>query len=315
MGEIRLFHVIYGGAHELVETPFHREKELQRLFEAQLAFLTGIDFLASEYPADHYGRIDTLGIDEQGCPVVIEYKRIQNESIINQGLHYLEWLKSHRANIELLVRDAPEIWRNRRIDFRGAWLLCVARDFTEWDLSTVKEVSRRVELVRCRRYGGELGSNLVLEWVWPEKAIKSVPQPRSKPQSPPLPPVFPHSSDEPDFSLNERWNRADKELKDLFAELRTTLEAFGNDVRVEPKKKHIGFTRKRVFASALLMTGNRCLLVYVKLDPDSVKLEPGFTQDKRGKGHWGTGDLEVTLRSRTDIKKARPLLREAYERT
>ena len=47
MGEIQLFHVIYGGAHELAEHPFQKERGLQDLFETHLHSLTGIDFLAS----------------------------------------------------------------------------------------------------------------------------------------------------------------------------------------------------------------------------------------------------------------------------
>ena len=47
--------------------------------------------------------MDTLGIDENGCPVIIEYKRASNENVINQGLFYLDWLKDHRGDFELLV--------------------------------------------------------------------------------------------------------------------------------------------------------------------------------------------------------------------
>ena len=28
---------------------------------------------------------------EYGCPVIVEYKRHNNENVINQGLFYLDW--------------------------------------------------------------------------------------------------------------------------------------------------------------------------------------------------------------------------------
>ena len=37
------------------------------------------------------------------------------------------------------------------------------------------------------------------------------------------------------------------------------------------------------------------ILIYVKLDPSSITLEPGFTRDVTDIGHYGTGDLEITL--------------------
>ena len=41
--------------------------------------------------------MDTLGIDENNSPVVIEYKRSSNENVINQGLFYRDWLMDHQA--------------------------------------------------------------------------------------------------------------------------------------------------------------------------------------------------------------------------
>jgi RecB family endonuclease NucS len=52
--------------------------------ECNLNPLLGIYFLASEYSTGktHGGRIDTLGLDENDFPVIIEYKRAINEADI-----------------------------------------------------------------------------------------------------------------------------------------------------------------------------------------------------------------------------------------
>lgn len=50
----------------------------------------GVKFLASEFTTTNGGRIDSLGIDEDNCPVIFEYKRSTNENVINQGLFYLD---------------------------------------------------------------------------------------------------------------------------------------------------------------------------------------------------------------------------------
>ena len=117
MGDIRLFHVIYDGAHELENNPFPYERGLQDLFEKHLRALTDVDFLDSEYSTGqrHSRRIDTLGIDEAGRPVVIEYKRSRDENVINQGLDYLDWLDDHQAEFSELVRK--KLGEGRRVDF------------------------------------------------------------------------------------------------------------------------------------------------------------------------------------------------------
>lgn len=54
------------------------------------------------------------------------------------------------------------------------------------------------------------------------------------------------------------------------------------------------------------------LLVMLKLNPDTVALEAGFSRDVRNIGTWGTGDLELCSRNRADLQRALPLLERSY---
>ena len=72
MDAVRFFHETSGDIRELPSNPFPYERGLQEFFEKHLRALTGIDILASEYSTGqrHSRRIDTLGIDAAGRPVV-----------------------------------------------------------------------------------------------------------------------------------------------------------------------------------------------------------------------------------------------------
>ena len=50
-----------------------------------------------------------------------------------------------------------------------------------------------------------------------------------------------------------------------------------------------------------------------RIDPDEVDLLPGFTRDVRGVGHYGTGDLEVRIRTLEGLERAKPLFQQSYE--
>lgn len=81
------------------------ENDLQKIFENNLdELLNIIIFLASEYSTSFGGRIDTLGIDKNGAPCIIEYKKSQNDNVINQGLSYLRWFLDHKADFEILCK-------------------------------------------------------------------------------------------------------------------------------------------------------------------------------------------------------------------
>ncbi|MBZ3915319.1 hypothetical protein J8M50_33590 [Streptomyces acidiscabies] len=50
------------------------EAVLQRRVEASMEAMLGVRFLASEYRTGwHGGRVDSLGLDENGAPVVVEF--------------------------------------------------------------------------------------------------------------------------------------------------------------------------------------------------------------------------------------------------
>jgi hypothetical protein len=122
MADLKLFRIGDNTAEELSGRSVALERHLQRVIESNMETFFGVRFLASEYStgAKHRGRIDSLGIDDTGSPVIFEYKRSRDENVINQGLFYLDWLLDHQAEFKLLTMDrlgadaAQQIdWTNR----------------------------------------------------------------------------------------------------------------------------------------------------------------------------------------------------------
>lgn len=77
MSDIKLFKISKEDATELLGKSAALEKDLQAQIEENMETFLGIRFLATEYITGktHKGRIDSLGLDENNCPVIIEYKR------------------------------------------------------------------------------------------------------------------------------------------------------------------------------------------------------------------------------------------------
>ena len=86
-----------------------------------------------------------------------------------------------------------------------------------------------------------------------------------------------------------------------------------DDVQVKVLKLYVAFKRLKNFAAVEVRSGSDVIVTYLKVNPDSIEMEEGFTRDVREIGHWGTGDLEVTLRTQEDLQKALPLLQSSYE--
>ncbi len=129
-----------------------RERELQRRVEGALEPMLGVRFLASEYSTGpwHQGRIDTLGLDEDGVPVVIEFKRGRGAGVIAQAGSYLVWLLAYRHEFEALVRRQLDADAAEAVDWRRPRVICVAGEFSRHDRAAASLYQRdyRVDLGR-----------------------------------------------------------------------------------------------------------------------------------------------------------------------
>ncbi|MDE0609513.1 MAG: DUF5655 domain-containing protein [Anaerolineaceae bacterium] len=308
MSEVQIFHATLDGARELEATPFHRERDLQRFIEFHLDDLFGIEFLDTEHSTGPHDkqRIDSLGIDARGRPVVIEYKLRSDKNIINQGLGYLDWLEKHPESIELLALKKLGPDKAQRVDLKRPRLLCIAGAFTRNDIATAENSKATVELVRYCRYGD---TSLLLEWV---HGRRTAPKTETEEKTP-GPDQEDQQPGQPDFSIHVRWNKADTELRQLFMELHTFLVALGEDVRVVPVQQYISFKRKQNAVDVFLQTGKRRLRCWLRLNPDSVRLQQGFTRDVTNIGHNSPNNLELNISSQADLKRAEPLLKRSYE--
>jgi predicted transport protein len=299
MSDIKLFRTDHSNVCEIQSKSVELEKSLQTLIETNLATILGARLLGSEYSTGkvYGGRIDTLGIDENSCPIIIEYKRALNENVINQGLFYLDWLLDHKAEIELLVRDKYGREEAERLNWAGTRLLCIAAEFTRYDEYAVHQIGKNIELIRYRRFGDDLllleGVNTVAAKASDATIVKT------------------HESDRPSRTWDEFIAELEPPIPDVFEALRAFLVALGDDVQEKRLSTYIAFKRLKNFVCVDFRTDK--LLLFLKLDPDTVQPEAGFSRDVRYIGHWGTGDLELTVRNGADFERAKPLLLRSYE--
>ena len=313
MSDIKLFQFSADDAHPLPSHTAPLERELHNLMQKHMECFLGIRFVASEYSTGriHGGRIDSLGLDENNCPVILEYKRHKNENVINQGLYYLDWLLDHRAEFKLLVleRFGKEI--ADAIEWSGTRILCIAGDFTKFDEHAVAQIGRNIELIRYKYFGDDL---LMLEWINP---AQTAPSSGASGQS--LQPASPTELVAADLppSPKTRSSVADQlagmseEQRVLYDELCGFILSLGDDINVKELQLYVAFTRLKNFVCLRPMHG--WFKLWLHLDPDSMTLEKNFSRDVRNKGHWGTGELELSLHSMDDLTKAKPLIERAYQ--
>ncbi|RST18874.1 transporter [Streptomyces sp. WAC05374] len=289
MSGLKLFHTANSGVTEVMPYLAEAEADVQGLVEAHMETLLDVRFLASEYGTGpvHGGRIDSLGLDENGSPVIVEYKRGVDSGVINQGLFYLSWLMDHRAEFERLARDRLGATAAAQVLWSGPRLICVAGDFTRYDVHAVREHRRSIDLVRYRLFGNDL---LGLETMASVSGRSPVTR-RVRRQG-----------------TGPGGGGHGTALVELAQAVDESLLGLGDGVNYVQRKMYRAYQRLRNFACVCPPQRTK-LLVYLKVDPKQVDLVPGFTRDVTGLGHHGTGDLEVQLRTLRDVERAQDLFR------
>lgn len=295
MADIKLFN-IKGNVTEIQSGTVNLEKELQTVIENNMTTFFGVTFLATEYSTTDGGRMDSIGIDENHCPVIFEYKRSIKDNVINQGLFYLNWLLDHKDSFKVLVIEKLGLDAAREIDWTMPRVVCVANDFTKYDESAIKQMNRNISLIRYRKFGDEM---LMFEHI-NENIANALPDDNAAERS----------TRRADKTFDEQISSADNAIQVLYQDLVNYMLSLGDDISETHLKLYAAF--KKIKNVATVTANKKALVLNLSLNPNTVVFEDGFSRDVTEIGHWGTGNVELRIKNKADFEKAKPLLDRAY---
>ncbi len=282
-----------GRVKQLKRKELQLEKELQNLIEDNLSELFGVTFLASEYSTGerHGGRMDTLGIDENKSPVILEYKKNKNQNVINQALFYLDWLIDHKSAFELLVRD--KLQDKIEIDWSSPRVLCIAEEFNKYDTYAVEQMKKPIELIQYRNFEDNL---FALNILTASEESKSS-----------------NKTDHKNYKIEDHLQKGNDDIMELYQELRDYITELGDEIVESPRKNYIAYRIIRNFVCIEIYRSH--ILLYLKLNPNAHKdlISLKNVRNVSDIGHHATGDLEVRVEKKDNIDLAKELIEKAYE--
>ncbi|MDO8668142.1 MAG: DUF5655 domain-containing protein [bacterium] len=289
---------------KLITKDLDLEKNLQSLFESNLNEILNISLLAHEYSTSFGGRIDTLGIDKNGSPCIIEYKKNQNDNVINQGLSYLRWLLDHKADFEILCQ-------NKKIDIEIDWdsprVICIAESYNKFDLDTADILPINIELLRYRIYDENIlyiePENYQKVRISTSGIVRKAKQGKEKTERL-----------QKSYSIDDHLAVIDKQTIDLFQTLREKILSLDENIIEEAKAKYIAYKTSTNFTDIVIKQYGLKIFLNVKSgqlnDPQSLARD--LTKPKMI-GHWGNGDYEVKLENESELESVFALIKQSYD--
>lgn len=305
-----LFKISGQKAAQVGQADFPTEKALQLLVETNLEAIFNCRLVATEFStgAVHAGRIDTLALSEDDNPAIIEYKKVVSSELVNQSLFYLAWLNDHKGDFALAAQAA--LGSKVAIDWSAIRVICIAPNYKKYDLHAVQVMGREIELWTYRRFAND---TFYLEQILQGEDSGGVANAAGK--NPVMVAAGKKAAETRrvgGWTVDGHLKGKSSNIGELFGAIREFALSLSSTVDEGPKKQYIAYRTTQNFVCVEIQ--RQKITLFLKLDPKKVPGPVGISRDVTDIGHFGTGDLEETLKTLDDFAAAKPFIQMAFDR-
>jgi predicted transport protein len=283
---------------------------LQSLVEKNLDTVFKCRLVATEFStgAQHAGRIDTLALSEDDNPVIIEYKVVESSDLVNQSLFYLSWIQDHRGDFEIAAQKAlgPQV----QVDWSDVRVICIAPNYRKYDLHAVRMMGANIELWTYRLFTNDV---LYFEEVL-QKSDTSVAPVAPVGKNPVMVAAGKKAAAARatgSYTFDQHIDGKPEAMRELAVAVSDFITSLDPSIEVSPKKFYVAFKTSQNIVC--MEVKQQRVLLYLKLNPKVTSGPKDISRDVSDVGHYGTGDLEISIKSQSDLEAAKPFVQQAYE--
>lgn len=288
----------------LKEISFKLEREIQTLFEQNIETLSGLKLVKSEFSIKS-NRIDTLAFDpESQAFVIIEYKRSQNYSVVDQGVSYLNLMLDYRADfiVEYNEMHGESLKRND-VDWSQSRIIFVSPSFTDFQKQSTNFKDFGIELWEIKQFENDI---ITINQIKKSKSAPSIGQMQKGDSSE----ISKLAKEIKAYSEEDHLQGKSDATVELYETYKNAILNLGADIDVKPQKMVIGFTCKgKVFADVLVLKSE--LKFWINLKTGNIDDPKLLTRDVSNVGHWGKGDYEIRVSDTTNLEYIMSLVKQA----
>ncbi len=114
------------------------------------------------------------------------------------------------------------------------------------------------------------------------------------------------------YTVEEHFEGKSEDVKDLAFAVQEFITGLDAVIEEVPKKNYIAYKITQNIVCMEIQTHR--VLLYLKLNPKQIANPPEISRDMTGKGHYGTGDFEISIKSMVDFEAAKPFIEMAYQK-
>ena len=307
-----------GAISEMKQERFLLEKDIQVLIEDNLSEIFTLQFVASELTVDKF-RIDTLAFDEENNAfVIIEYKKGNSYSVVDQGYSYLSVMLNNKADFILEYNERlGHTLRRDDVDWSASRVIFVSPSFNAYQKNSVNFRDIPFELWEIRRFEGDVIS-LVQHQASSNEDINLIADTN------PASPIKQVSSEVKIYKEEDHTSSASAETLEVFNALKEELNSW-DDVTCTAMKYYVGFKKGNSLFAAVRIFKNHLSIDFSRgqISPDGQKSKNFFTVDDpkntleakswtHKNGRVGNSYV-MKLSKASDLEYAKYLIKQKYD--
>ena len=311
-----IFDISKSGLVPVAQKNFGLEKDLQSLIENNLGVVFNCQLISSEFStgARHAGRIDSLGLSEENNPVIIEYKKVESSELINQSLFYLHWIQDHRGDFELAAQR--RFGNDVLVDWSDIRVICIAPNYKKYDLHAVQVMGANIELWKYRLFAN---NSLYLEEVFHAVgAMANDPSGTLRGNGAKNPKMVEAGKKAAvtratgTYTFHQKLEGKNSTIQMLAKAARHFILGLDESIEEMPKKFYVAYKTSQNIVC--LEIKNRNIKLFLKLEPTEVPDGTENYRDVSDIGHFGTGNVEFTLSSLSELEPVKEFIQSAYNK-
>lgn len=301
---MKIFTSKKGQLSQLKQQKFKLEKDIQRLFEENLTLLSGYIFIRSEFSIKN-SRIDTLAFDpETQAFVIIEYKRQQNSSVVDQGISYLNLMLEYKADFIVEYNEKQKVPLKRNdVDWSQSKVIFVSPTFNDFQIQATNFKDLPIELWEVNRFDNDIITLNIINKLKSAPNIKAVSNEKREELS-----ILKeikvyqesdHLADKTDF------------IQELYESFRQAILNLDQNIEINVRKLYIAFKKDRNIADIRIQQKN--LKIWINLPYGELDDPKNLAKNVSNTGHWGNGDYEIAVESTQYLEYVMSLIKQAIK--
>ena len=301
---MKIFTSKKGQLSQLKQQKFKLEKDIQRLFEENLTLLSGYIFIRSEFSIKN-SRIDTLAFDpETQAFVIIEYKRQQNSSVVDQGISYLNLMLEYKADFIVEYNEKQKFPLKRNdVDWSQSKVIFVSPAFNDFQIQATNFKDLPIELWEVNRFDNDIITLNIINKSKSAPNIKAVSIEKNEEFST-LKEIkvyqeSDHLSDKSDF------------IQELYEDFKQGILNLDPDIEINTRKLYIAFKKDRNIADIRIQQKN--LKIWINLPYGELDDPKNLAKNVSNTGPWGNSDYEITIESTQYLEYIMSLIKQAIK--